>query len=381
MAGKLLLGVVLGAIVASSAGSAPPAHAAPLMVVGLDEKLTWDEHGKRVLSPPGRDSLLIVDLAKPEAPKIVAKLALENSVSGPPTNVAIAPDNSIALVADAQTVVTKGGGLDLVPTDKLFVVDLKAKPPKLAQTLTVGRQPSGLSFSPRGHLALVAYRADDAIGVFKVEHGRVREIGRVPVGGSVAHVVFTPDGRHALAVKTEANKVAVLDIDGDKVTYSKVDLPAGRGPYNIDVSPDGQVAAATAGPALSLLDLRADPPSTEDPVGMPSGGEGVAFSPKGGLAAVASMRGSANRGAVGPSVHGAAVILRVDGAKLTPVQEIEVGATPEAIGFTPDGRYIYVGDYLDQDISILRVDGGHVVDTGKRFKTPGHPASARISPR
>ena len=49
--------------------------------------------------------------------------------------------------------------------------------------------------------------------------------------------------------------------------------------------------------------------------------------------------------------------------------------------FSPDGRYLYVGNYLDQDFSILKVDGTEVTDTGKRFKVPGHPASARMSMR
>jgi hypothetical protein len=31
--------------------------------------------------------------------------------------------------------------------------------------------------------------------------------------------------------------------------------------------------------------------------------------------------------------------------------------------------------------SILRVDGTTITDTGKRFKVPGHPASARMSTR
>src|SRR5438128_1313663 len=49
--------------------------------------------------------------------------------------------------------------------------------------------------------------------------------------------------------------------------------------------------------------------------------------------------------------------------------------------FTPDGRYLLVGNYPDQDFSILRVNGTTITDTGKRFKVPGHPASARMSPR
>jgi len=53
----------------------------------------------------------------------------------------------------------------------------------------------------------------------------------------------------------------------------------------------------------------------------------------------------------------------------------------DAVGawFTPDGNYILVGNYLTQDFSILKVNGTEVTDTGKRFKVPGHPASARMS--
>ena len=63
---------------------------------------------------------------------------------------------------------------------------------------------------------------------------------------------------------------------------------------------------------------------------------------------------------------------------LTAIKTIEVGAFPEAIAFTPDGKYIFVGNYNDQDISILKVNGTDVVNTGKRFKLPGHPASGRM---
>jgi hypothetical protein len=40
---------------------------------------------------------------------------------------------------------------------------------------------------------------------------------------------------------------------------------------------------------------------------------------------------------------------------------------------------LFVGNYLDQDISILKVNGTGITDTGKRFKLPGHPASVRMS--
>ncbi|WP_407530261.1 hypothetical protein [Methylobacterium oryzisoli] len=58
---------------------------------------------------------------------------------------------------------------------------------------------------------------------------------------------------------------------------------------------------------------------------------------------------------------------------------IETGGLPEAAVFTPDGKYLLVGNYLDQDFSIYRVNGTDITDTGKRFKVSGHPAAARVS--
>ena len=79
-------------------------RAAPFMIVGDDEKPGTDAQGKPMVNPTGNDAVLIVDLANPEAPKIVASLPLENSIVGPPTNLAISPTGAIALVADSMTV-------------------------------------------------------------------------------------------------------------------------------------------------------------------------------------------------------------------------------------------------------------------------------------
>ena len=71
-------------------------------------------------------------------------------------------------------------------------------------------------------------------------------------------------------------------------------------------------------------------------------------------------------------------MLGIDGKKVSRVGDLAVGGLPEGAVFTPDGKYLLVGNYLDQDISILKVDGTKITDTGKRFKVPGHPASMRI---
>src|SRR5271170_793882 len=96
------IGVVLGLTAA---------RAAPFMIVGDDEKVLWDDNGKPVLSPPGKDAVLILDLADPMNPKIVGNLPLKNSVVGPPVNLANDPTNSIALVADSVDIIKDGDAL------------------------------------------------------------------------------------------------------------------------------------------------------------------------------------------------------------------------------------------------------------------------------
>jgi DNA-binding beta-propeller fold protein YncE len=381
----LKLVTVIGAVLCLTA-----ARAAPFMIVGDDEKLLWDENGKPVLSPPGKDAVLILDLANPLNPKIVANLPLKNSVIGPPVNLDIDPTNSIALVADSIDVIKDGDALKQVPDNKIYVIDLKSNPPQLINTITGGKQASGLSINPAGTLALVANRGDKSISVLSIHGTDVKLIDTVDVGDEVSQAVFTPDGKHALASKNSANKVALLDVDGDKGTYTKRDLLTGLFPYNVVVSSNGAIALTADNgnngtsdgnvDTVSVIDLTAQPPRVIDHVTVPDSPEGLAFSPKGNLAATAVALGSNHsKQDFYYHPHGAVTLLQVDGKKVTRLNTIEVGALPEAICFTPDGRYLYVGNYIDQDLSILRVDGTKVTDTGKRFKLPGHPGSARMS--
>ena len=373
------------------AGLAPAAFAAPFMIVGDDEKSGFDAAGKPVVNPTGRDAVLIVDLAKPEAPKIVASLPLENSIVGPPANLAISPNGAIAVVADSMTVTEENGARKLVPTDKLFVIDLKANPPALVDTLHVGKQPSGLSFSPSGDMVLVADRADGVIAVLKVDGTHLTQTATVPISPGVAHVVFSPDGTRAMALKAPDGKLALLEIKGGVVTYNKVDLPTGSFPYNVVVTPNGKLALTADNGAngssdgnmdsVSVIDLEGAHPHVIGHVSVGDAPEGLAVSPKGNLAVVVNVDGSNFPDAWFHHKTGSVTVLRIDGKTVMPTKTLKVGALPEAAMFSPDGKYIYVGNFIDQDFSILKVTGTGVTDTGKRFKVPGHPGSGRMGPK
>jgi DNA-binding beta-propeller fold protein YncE len=366
-----------------------------ILIVGNDEKNGVDQNLKPVIREPGHDTLSVIDISNPSAPRLTATIPLVNSVVGPPTNLAIVPAGDIALVANSLMPVVQGWGHRLEPDDKVFVIDLKASPPKVIGTVTVGKQPSGMAISPNGDLALVANRADGTISVLSIHGSEVLVADTVRVGDpadQVSAVAITPDGKHALAAKAAANKVALLTIDGGKVTYGKRDLPTGIFPVNVAVSPDGKLAltADNGGGGSSdgnidtvgVIDLTAVPPRVIDHVTVGDSPEGLAISPKGILAVSIQAEGSNQPKTVFYHHAGGSVaVLAIDGNKVTKTGSVTVGALPEGAAFSPDGSYLYVGNFIDGDLSILKVDGGNVTDTGRRLKMPGHPASMRAGPQ
>src|SRR3981189_3478436 len=122
------VGLSLGAAILLCSSSLNLAHAKPFMIVGTDEKVWWDDDGKTVLSAPGKDTVLIVDLANPESPEIVATLPLKNSIVGPPVNLDIDPTGSVALVADSVDVTKDGDPMKQVPGHKISAIALQATP-------------------------------------------------------------------------------------------------------------------------------------------------------------------------------------------------------------------------------------------------------------
>ena len=358
------------------------------ILVGIDNKVFWDESGKPLFSPPGKDAVVVLDIKDRMNPRIVASLPLMNSVFGPPVNLAITPDGSLALVANSMDWVQEGDGWKGSPSTDVFVIDLKSNPPAQIGTVKVGKQPSGMAINRAGNLALVTNRAENSVAVLSIQGKEVKLIDTIPMGEQVSAVAFTPDGKRALAAKNVNNKAAVLQIDGDKVTYAKYDMLVGLFPYNLGIAPNGKLALTANNGAsgsadgnidtVSVIDLEATPPRVIDQVVVGDGPEGFAISPSGRIAVAILLRGSnAAKSAFFYHRNGSVAVLKIDGKKVRKIGDIEVGGLPEGAVFSPDGKYLYVGNYMDDDISILKVDGDKVTNTGKRFKLPGHPASMR----
>ena len=355
------------------------------LLVGVDGKTFFEATAVRN-GPGGKDAVAVVDVSDPGRPKVVGEVGVANSVYGPPTNLQITPDGRVGLVANSVVTVEKDGGWAAAPDDTLHVLDMTVEPPRVVETIKVGRQPSGLSISRDGRTALVANRAGKSVSVLRIEGVKVRQVSEVALPEQAAAVVVAPDGRRAFVAMNVAGVVGVLALEGETATYDKRrDIPTGPGVYNLDITPDGRtvVAANTATDGngsvttLAVIDAGGAAPHVVGFATVGQGPEGLAISPDGAWVAVALLNGSSAVHAA-PGYHGEGVlqVFALEGQALRLVGEAGLGAIPEGVAWSADGRWLYVGDYGDRALRVFRVEGGKPVEAG-RVGLPGQPASVR----
>lgn len=356
------------------------------ILIGLDNKVTYGPEGQ-INGAPGNDAVLVVDISNPTKPKIRANLPLTNSLLGPPTNLQITPDGKLGLVANSVVHVQEGNSWKSVPDNKLYVIDLEANPPKLIDTVTVGRQPSGLSISKKGNLALTANRDGKSVSVVSIQGSTVKAVGEVPLEQQAAAVVIAPDGKRAFVCLNLVNKIGVLTIDGQNVTYDKsLDIPSAFNPYNIDITPDGKyVIASNTGAqknnadAEVIIEATGPHPHVVDVMAPGVGPEGFAISPNGKTAAAPLLLGtSAKDSDWFKTQTGELALMSIgSGGKVTVTARAPLGGLPEGIAYNPKGDYLYVGNYFDKDLQVFHVANGKLIEAGPRLKLPGQPASMR----
>src|SRR6266851_2068859 len=202
----LALSAAAGTLLAPASGTQ-----AQLLITGNDEKVSFDETGKTVRHAAGKDTVSIIDIREPTKPRIVANLSLMNTITGPPVNLAITPDQHLALVANSLDWIKDGEDWKGVPDNKIYVIDLTTSPPVQIATVEAGKQPSGMAINRAGTLALVANRADDSVSVLSIDGKTVKLVDTVSVASPAASsgtqaappetpsaVAITPDGKRAL---------------------------------------------------------------------------------------------------------------------------------------------------------------------------------------
>jgi DNA-binding beta-propeller fold protein YncE len=372
-------------------GASMPMNA-QIILSGNENKIDLDS-GTAVMVPHAApDSISVLDFSQ-FPPKVEHLMDIPNSVIGPPSNIAITPDGQRALISNSLRA-NPDDASQWVPEHFVHVLDLTGTKPRLLGQVTTEDQPSGISITPDGTLALVANRATGSITVLKLDSTHedteaVRWLANVQVcepALSLSDVAIAPDGVTVLASVQKGGYLAELKIKATGLEPTGRHYSVYGQPYRVVITPDGQYGV-TAGAgqgdpldpdALTIIDLQASPPVVVDHVTMDPVTESLEVSPSGRLIAAVCMSGS-NLAMDDPnrSEKGSLVILKRTRQGYAVSQKLPTGRIPEGVAFTSDGKYLAVQCHPSREIWVYRVRGHKVRDTGHRIKMPGFPSSMR----
>ena len=363
--------------------------AAQIAVSSNDGKAILVNGVTTVPENPIDDTVTIINLGV-SPPKIIAELKAPSSVIGPPQNVAVAPDESFALVASHMKL-DPADPKKQVPDNRLSVIDLKAQPPAVIATLEAGLGATGTAINPAGTLALVANRNEGTVSIFTISGNKLSAAGKLDFGdpkSGPAGVAFTLDGKTALVTRDGDHRISILSVDGSNVTDTKRFMTGGYRPYAVQVSPKGDIAVignqgANAGDIMpvNVVDLKGKVPRIVNTVDVGQYVEGLAFSDDGNFLAVIAQNGSS----LAPSHpfyndHGLLVVFSVNGTTLTKVAEVKIGQWPQGVAWSHDGKTLLAQSMVDNALAVVSFDGKNLKVTGQ-VKVTGGPDGIRTSGR
>ncbi|MCF7818232.1 MAG: hypothetical protein K9M54_10155 [Kiritimatiellales bacterium] len=310
------------------------------MVCANDQQLQALDGDYRVVADPRPGSLTLMDISAVPPRNVTDLDGIPCSLVGPPTCLAVTPDQSLVLVARAMRIDPSDSSRQ-IPDNRLSVVRLSPGTPGTIQQIEVGRQPSGVEISRDGTRALVANRADGSVSLLAISaDGRVGLVGTfavAPPESSVSHAAFSPDGRSAVIGNVYGGTLTVLNINGREAVAVDT-IPVGILAEGLDISPDGQWLA------VNCLENTAMPPDSP-----------------------------------GYRETGMVVLLQRQRQTFVVVDSIRTGRIPQSAVFTPDGQYVAVGCNAERNIAFYRIRNGRLRDTGIRIPASGGPAAIRIS--
>jgi DNA-binding beta-propeller fold protein YncE len=337
---------------------------AQLAVSANDGKVTLENGVTKVVPNPPSDTISVIDLSV-SPPKLVSEIEAPGSVVGPPMSVAVAPDESFALVTAAMKV-DPADPTKMAPDDRLSVIDLKSSPPKIVDTVKTGKGPAGVSINRAGTLALVANRSEGTVSVYRISGGKLTDAGKIPLGddkSGPSQPVFTRDGTMALVSRDGDHKISVLTVDGDKVEYAKRDVNAGLRPYAMDMGPDiaivGNIGIGGGdADTISIIDVKIKPARVVNTISVGQTPEGLKVSPDGQHVAVTVMNGT-NKPKNSPFFNEAGLlhIYRIDGHNLAKVAESKIGTWCQGIAWSNDSKTLVAQCTHDRNVTAFRFDG------------------------
>jgi DNA-binding beta-propeller fold protein YncE len=338
---------------------------AQLAVSANDGKAVLVNGVNSVPPNPAADYVAVIDLGT-TPPKLVGEVAAPTSLVGPPQSVAVARDETFALVTAAKKI-NPGDPTKLVSDDKLTVIDLKSSPPKVLATLQAGKGAAGVSINGAGTLALVANRDEGTVLVFMVAGNTLTATGKIQLGddkSGPSHAAFTPDGKMALVTRDGDHKISVLSIDGTNVEYTKRDMIGGIRPYSLEVSSKGDAAfygnqggGQGDSDTINAIDLKATPPRIVNTWSVGQTPEGLALSPDGSYLAVTVMNGT-SRPKSSPFFNNYGLVkVFAEGDSTQPLTEAKVGNWCQGAAWSKTNATLVVQCMVENEVQVFSFDG------------------------
>jgi DNA-binding beta-propeller fold protein YncE len=345
------------------AGASVAAHAE--IAVSSNDAHTVTVNGQQIAAEPVvPDTLSIVDLAK-YPPQVTATIDVPGSVVGPPYAVAVAQDESFAIVSSA-TKLDSADPKKILPDDRVSVIDL-AGGPKVVQQVTAGAGATSVAISPNGSLALVANRTEGTISAFHLNNKKLEPLAKIDLGNPKAGpsgLAFVSE-RVALVSRDGDSMISVLRIDGEKISLDPRPLTTGVRPYTLGVASSGTMAAVSNMgrgdgdiDTVSLIDLSSEPFRTVETISVGASPEGLRFSPDAKFLAVGCQEGTTMKnGSPFQTANGRLAIYAVEGKSLRKISEAPIGHWSQGIAFSKNGDTIIVQNMVERTLSVFRFDG------------------------
>jgi DNA-binding beta-propeller fold protein YncE len=157
-----------------------------------------------------------------------------------PYGLDIAKSGDFAVVAN----IGRGGG----DADTISLIDLKANPPRVVNTVTVGQTPEGIKLSPDGRFAAVSvmngsnkpqaspfYNAAGLVKLYKTAGNKLVELGQVSVGKWCQGLAWSANNKTLLVqcmAEQELHVIKVTNVTGTPLTKTST-LKVQGGPAGI----------------------------------------------------------------------------------------------------------------------------------------------------
>lgn len=337
---------------------------ADIAISGQDGKQV--RAGDNLPMVPTPDSIAVIEFSSSKAPRVIGMLEVCSTQMGPPSAVAVAPDYSFVLAACPQQF---GPDKKLMPQNKLAVIGLdNVTKPTLLQTVEAGVGATGVYLNRKADIALVTGTGDDTITLFTIKDRQLTQASQVKLEAKAEprDVIIAPDGKTAYALRFGDAKVTKLAIKGDQLSRV-ADFDVGVQPDGGSISADGRylfvnnfggAPTTTKGNgATTVTDTRTGKIIEAVEVGaLP---ESVIQSPDGKYVAVVIGNGSATvRNAANYNqVFGKLSLFSTAKGKLTHIADAQLGHACQGVVFSNDGKRLLVQCSVERDIRVFDFDG------------------------